>query len=171
MVPLAVVLKNTTIRESKIYPDRIVRAFKSKLFWIWGNEEEGIGYYGDPEWSLAKRILYSEIIRNPANNLRFVKYISLKIDPDKVNFIGSLGTREDDLSDEVLKSYDDDKTLFWSLTWCGLYSNIRSHFKLLGRTYRFWLGWKIYPGDMNGVPEWDHRIARAGFATQFKRID
>lgn len=170
-VPLAVALKNTIMRESKIYPGKIIRAFKSKLFWIWGNEEEGIGHYGDSKWSLSRRILYSEIIRNPTNNLRFVKLLSLKIDPDLVKFLGSLGSKEDKLSKETVMSYDDNKTLFWSLTWCGLHSNIRSHFKMFGRTYRFWLGWKIYPGDMYGIPEWDHRKARAGFATQLKRID
>jgi hypothetical protein len=171
MVPIALMIKdNIIVRESRRYPGRMVKAFKYNIFWIWGNEEEGIGYYGDADWSEMRKIFYSEVIRNPTNNLRFVPIISVKIKPEKIRFIGSLGNLEDNLSDKTLDDYDDDKVMFWSLTWHGWYSNIRVHFMWLGRPWRFWLGWKLYPRDINGLPEWEHRRASAGFATQFRDL-
>lgn len=170
-IPVAVLFKAYKMRESKVYKGKIVRAFTWPFMWIWGNEEEGIGWYGEATWPIWRKILYSECVRNPANNLRFVPGLSVKIDPSKVKWIGSLGNKDDNLSEEVVKKYDSDAEVFWSLTWQGLYSNIRVHFNYKGKRYRFWLGWKIYPQDIYGLPEWSHRKASAGFATQLKRID
>lgn len=171
-VPIAALSNAHEIRESKIYKKRLVRAFKWKWIWSWGNEEEGIGWYTlKDSWPVWARIIYSECFRNPANNLRYVPFISLKIDSSKVRWIGSLGNYEDKLSKDQTKKYDSDKELFWSLTWQGWYSNIRVHFKFFGMRFRFWLGWKIYPEDKFGLPSYSHRNASAGFATQFKRID
>lgn len=169
MVPIAVSLKAYDYRESRIYKDRKILAFTHDIFWLWGNEEEGIGWYGDYD-SISKKILYSEIIRNPVNNLRYVPFLSLKINPEKVKFYGSLGSYKDNLDRSTVEKYDSDNELFWSITWQGLYSNIRVHFNLLDSNYRFWLGWKIYPEDIYGLPDWDHRKATAGFSTQLKRI-
>lgn len=163
-VPISVLFKEYETRKSKIFPDKDILAFKSKLMWIWGNEEEGIGYYGKKGYSLRKRILYSECVRNPANNLRFVPLLSTKIDPDKVEFRGSL-----DKDTELIK-YDLDETDFCSLTWQGLYSNFRYQGKIFGKRYRIWIGWKIYPHDKLGVDPKSHRSHSVGFATQFKRL-
>lgn len=168
VVPIAVLCRAYHVRQSTVYPERIVRAFTSKFMWLYGNEEEGIGYYG--EGSTAQKILYSECVRNPVNNLRYVPVASLKIDPSKVRFVGTLGDFEDNLPQDTVRKYDLDAENFWSLTWHGMYSNIRGHFKLGKTRYRFWLGWKIYPEDMYGIPADSHRAARVGFATQFKRI-
>lgn len=167
MVPIAVLLRCHHVRKSRIFKDRDIVAFKNDLFWLWGNEEEGIGWYGSG--SLSKRILYSEIIRNPANNLRYVPFISLKIIPNKVRWIGSLGNFNSRQGMNNVYEYDRDEVEFWSLVWCGLYSNFRVHFPLKGKRYRFWIGWKIYPEDMYGVK--GQRAMSAGFATQLKRID
>jgi len=179
MVPLAVLFKAYGMRESKFYKDRIVRAFTSRIMWPWSNEEEGIGHYDTLNFlgltikfeKISSKIVYSECIRNPANNLRFVPLISLKIDPTKVKFIGSFGSYKDNLPKEVVKKYDSNEELFWSLTWQGLYSNIRVHLKIFNWRFRFWLGWKIYPEDIYGLPSWSHRNVSAGFATQFKKIN
>jgi len=134
--------------------------------WLWGNEEEGIGYYGTSE-SISRRIIYSECFRNPVNNLRYIPLLSLKINPLKVRYIGSLGSH---LNPDEVKKYDLDEQDFWSLTWHGIYSNIRWQGSIFGQRYRIWLGWKIYPEDMYGIDEDSHRAASVGFATQFRRI-
>jgi hypothetical protein len=156
---------------------------------LWGNEEEGIAWYG--EGSVANRIIYSSCYRNPCNNLRYVPWLSLKIDPTAVRWLGSgvscinessnlilrvsqyykahifIANAKGTLGD-YLKTYDSDAHDFWYFAWHGHYSCYRRHFTVLGRRYRFWLGWKIYPQDIYGV--FDHRKESAGFATQFKRI-
>jgi len=178
IVPLAVLFKAYTTRKSKYY-DRDVRAFTWKYIWLWGNEEEGIGWYDTIridfklfKWefkktivlkSLSAKIIYSECMRNPANNLRYVPYLSLKIEPSKVQFKGS--PKFEDLED-----YDRDEKDFSYFAWQGLYSCIRWQGKVLGSRRRFWLGFKLYPGDVNGLPEWSHRNVSAGFATQFKKL-
>lgn len=118
-------------------------------------------------------------IRNPANGLRYFPLLSLKIDPTRVRFIGSLGDWDYKyISETAIRNYDSDEVSFWSFTWCGVYSNFRWQFnapKLLKMIFpswqaerlRFWIGWKIYPEDIYGVT--DHRKESAGFATQFKR--
>ena len=170
VVPLAVLCRAYEVRPSRIYSDgRMVRAFTWKYIWLWGNEEEGIGWYGDYD-SLAMKIIYSECFRNPVNNLRYVPFFSLKIDPEGVKFVGSLGSHKDNLERHIVEKYDSDDEVFWSLTYQGLYSNIRVHFMFRNVRYRFWLGWKIYPEDIYGLPSWDHRRATAGFATQLKKI-
>jgi hypothetical protein len=169
MVPIGVLFKAYEVRKSKYY-DRTLLQFTWPILYLWNNFEEGIGHYGNPKWPLWVRILYSEVWRNPANGLRFVPVLSLKIDPDKIEFIGSFGSSNDHLSTETLKAYDADSADFWSLTWHGLYSNIRWQGSLFGKRFRFWCGWKAYPGDILGIPDWDHRKVRAGFATQFRRL-
>lgn len=193
-VPIGL-LTGTKVRQSKIYIGKEVRVFCLPLVWLWGNEEEGLGWYDTitidfrlkikvfsfvlidkPIYKQIKfksqtaKILYSECIRNPVNNLRFVPVLSVKIEPSKVKFIGSLGSSDDNLSEEVIRKYDDDKVDFWSFTWQGLYSNFRWQGPVRGVRKRFWIGHKLYPEDIYGVPEWDHRKARAGFATQYKSI-
>lgn len=169
VVPIAVLFNQYEYRESKIYKGRNILAFTKSIFWLWGNEEEGIGWYGNYK-SIKMKIIYSECFRNPVNNLRYVPFLSLKINPDKVKFYGSLGSHKDNLERHIVEKYDSDSELFWSITYQGLYSNLRIHFNLLNSNYRFWLGWKIYPEDIYGLPDWDHRRATAGFATQLKRI-
>jgi hypothetical protein len=167
-VPIASLMGKYHTRESKIYENRLVRAFTQDFMWIWGNEEEGIGYYGSFK-ALVHKIIYSECFRNPVNNLRYVPILSFKINKEKVRFVGSLGNYGE-IDREEIKKYDSDDHNFWSLTYHGIYSNFRVHFEVKGVRYRFWIGWKIYPEDMYGLPEWSHRNASVGFATQLKKI-
>jgi hypothetical protein len=140
----------------------------------WSNDEDGVEageeLVGYPTWM---RIIYWSAIRNPANNLRFVKGLSCRVDPDKVEFDCSgvynfNGVHT--ITTNYLYFYDDDLFRFRSLTWCGLYSNLRIQFKMFGKIWRFWIGWKIYPHDSLGITPTDYRRFGAGFATQFKRI-
>lgn len=145
--------------------------FTWAFMWPWDNEEDGIAdptYWTPPAWvpkslQLPVLIIYWSALRNPANNLRYVDALNVKIRGANVNYIGSLA------SPVELRQYDDDSVTFWSLTWHGLYSNIRVHFRLGSQIWRFWLGWKIYPHDIV-EPVTDHRKDGAGFATQLKRI-
>ena len=143
---------------------RVQYRFTWPFMWLWDNEEDGIAdrtYWDAPNMFLA--IVYWSALRNPANNLRYVPWLSVLIDSSKVKYIGSLPKTAS------LKDYDKDELTFWSLTWQGVYSNIRVHFKMGSKIYRFWLGWKIYPED-KVYPVTGHRATGAGFATQFKRI-
>lgn len=139
-----------------------VAHFTQKWMKPWDNPEDGIAnamYWRAPNVFL--QILYWSCIRNPANGLRQIKPFYLKIDPEKVEFIGTKGLK--------LSDYDRDDVEFWYFCWQGLYSNFRVHFKLMGKMFRFWIGFKIYPGDINGVA--GHRAKYgAGFATQLKVI-
>lgn len=170
IVPIAAALELYEVRPDMLFGKLVYRHHWAwRILWLWGNDEEGISWYGDPEWPTFIRIVYSQCWRNPANNLRYVPLLSLQIDPTRVRFIGSLGDWDYKyLSETAVRSYDSDEVSFWSFTWCGAYSNFRWQFMMFGKRWRLWAGWKIYPEDIYGVT--DHRKESAGFATQFKRI-
>jgi len=143
--------------------------FTWPVMWVFSNEEDGVINREMQDYFKSDKlqIIYWSAFRNPANNLRYTPYISCKIDPSKVRFIGSLGNYEDNLSEFELRQYDR-PTVQWFLAWQGLYSNIFIQFKLFGVLKRFWIGFKIMPFDVYGVN--DHRKHSAGFATQLKGV-
>jgi hypothetical protein len=151
--------------------------FTWRWLWLWDNDEEGCAWYGEgPLWW---RIIYSSCWRNPVNNLRYVPYLSLKIDPAKVRWVGSHIECRDQhdldliLSDKAyeapIRTYDSDDHEFWYFAWHGWYSCYRRHFTWRGKRRRFWCGHKLYCSDIYGVT--DHRAKSAGFAMQFKVIE
>lgn len=142
----------------------MVLHFTWKWLFLWDNWEDGIAnetYWKAPNTFL--QIIYWSCRRNPVNNLRRVPYLSLKINPLHVRYWGSFGSAAG-----VSDLYDKDDLSFWYYCWHGVYSNFRVHFKLFKWRFRFWIGFKIYPGDINGVT--DHRKNSAGFANQLKPI-
>lgn len=171
--PLAILNRYTTKTETSLINGRLILNWKHKLFWLWSNQEDGIlageELLNYPNWV---RIIYWSAIRNPANNLRFVPFLNVKIDSDKVQFKLSKILRADGSAtfDSLLYLYDRDEFIFTTLTWQGIYSNIRIQFKMFGKIWRFWIGWKIYPHDSLGIDPKDYRAKGAGFATQLKRI-
>ncbi|MGL4790428.1 MAG: DUF7338 family protein [Anaerotignaceae bacterium] len=170
--PLAIMYKLTTKTEISIINGREILNWKYKLFWLWSNQEDGI-LAGEEllKYPNAIRIIYWSAIRNPANNLRFIQLLSVKIEPKKINFILSkLKTFNDNYGDKFIHNYDSDLYRFTTLTWQGIYSNLRIQFKMFNKIWRFWIGWKIYPHDILGIDPNDYRAKSAGFATQFKRI-
>ena len=149
--------------KKKENPD--VYHFTWRWMFPWDNFEDGIA--NDMYWKapgLFIQIVYWSCLRNPANNLRRVPYLSVMIEKKKVRFVGSLDPR-----DHAPTDYDKDDLTFWYLCWHGLYSNVRIQFKMAGSIWRFWLGWKIYPED-SVLDVGGHRVGGAGFATQFKEI-
>lgn len=178
IVPILSVLDLTKTEVSKVN-NRIIYNWKYKLFYIWSNDEDGViageELLGYPRWV---RMIYWSAIRNPANNLRFIKGFSCVIEPQNVKFAGTNlkklnGTKYTIypfVTVGALKMYDSDEFRFITLTWCGFYSNLRIQFKMNGKIWRAWIGYKIYPHDSFGIPETDYRYHGAGFATQFKRI-
>lgn len=192
--PLAILNRYTTKTETSLINGRLILNWKYKIFWLFSNQEDGLigasEFKDKPIWF---RIIYWCAGRNPVNNLRFVPFLSVKIDPSKVNFIGSWPkTYSGELVSEAQKNrllvYDRDEFRFISLTWQGIYSNLRIQWgmylpnitfkyyiipiKIVFNFYicRFWIGWKLYPHDRLGVAPNDYRYHGAGFATQLKRI-
>lgn len=170
LVPIAVLFGAYAERVSPI-TGRTRLQFTWKLLWVFSNEEDGIINREMQDYFKSDKlqILYWTCARNPFNNIRYVPYLSCKIIPERVQFVGSFGDSEDNLSLEHLRQYDT-HTVQWFLCWQGLYSNIFWQFYLFGVLKRFWIGWKIMPFDVYGVPDTSHRIHGAGFATQFKSV-
>lgn len=171
--PLAILHKYTTKTEISIINGRQILNWKYKLFWLWSNQEDGIlaglELIGYPKFI---RIIYWSAIRNPANNLRFVKGLSVKLEPSKIRYLATtpVNILGHDYGFTDLYTLDTDQYRFVYLCWQGIYSNLRIQFKLFGKIWRFWIGWKIYPHDSLGINPNDYRAKGAGFATQFKRI-
>src|SRR5690606_21234925 len=158
--PMALFHKHTTRTETSIINGRPILNFKYRWMFPWNNNEDGVlagsELIGYPD---AIRIIYWTAYRNPANNLRFVPYLSVKLNPKKINFIGSKYVKDIDGNKKIalLRDYDKDEYRFFSLTWQGMYYNIRFQWKMFGKIWRFWVGWKIYPHDKLGIPNWDYR--------------
>jgi hypothetical protein len=171
--PLALFHTHTTKKEISVINGREILNFKYKFMFPWNNNEDGIAgaseFKDKPMWF---RIVYWSALRNPANNLRFVKYITCKIEPSKVKFILS---KAQDINGNVianptLRDYDRDDLRYTTLIWQGIYSNLRIQFKMNGKIWRAWIGFKIYAHDSLGISPADYRYHGAGFATQFKRV-
>lgn len=173
--PLALLNRYTTKKEISIINGREILSWKSRLFFIWGNQEDGLAgaeeFKDKPLWF---RIIYWSAYRNPSNNLRFISWLTVKIKPEEVRFkvfgkILDFNGNEVDLIPQYT-ILDDDRYRFTTLTWQGGYGNVRFQFKIFGKIWRLWLGHKILPEDAYGLWELDYRRFGAGFGTQFKRI-
>lgn len=163
MVPLAIMLDQTHVMMSRVHGPRFILEFTG-IFWLWSNSEDGImAAHEFKDWPNWFRILYWCAFRNPVNNLRFVPYLSCKINP---RIIDGCGSRPG-----YPRMYDQTPPEpEWFYYWQGLYSNVWIQWKMFGSVWRFWIGWKIFPKDYLGIEKTDYRWHGAGFATQFKRL-
>lgn len=170
VIPLALLGDAHRFEKSRVFDDKTHKIVRWTWWWMWpwGNEEDGVigssNYFkektakGWPEFLIG--FVWSAL-RNPTNNLRFTKYISVKIDPERVRYRGSLGPTHPD-------AYHDKKPM-WFYARCGIYSGFYWQFMMLGTwLWRFWIGWKILPSDTIEVEE--YRRPGAGFAYQFKKV-
>lgn len=195
--PMAALHKHTTKTAISIINGREILVWKYWFMYPWGNDEDGlIGAEEYKDKSIFVRIVYWTAKRNPANNLRFIKYLSVKPVPEKIGF--KLFTKIRDFEgnevalDPQYRVLDEDQYRFTTLTWQGIYSNLRIQFKTRlpevefywvlkyipipvkaafpYKIMRFWIGWKLYPEDQFGLWSYDYRRYGAGFARQLKRI-
>ena len=162
LVPVAVVFKayrwNARTPKPKAH-------FTWRFMWLWDNYEDGI--HNDTYWKApndALQIIYWSCLRNPANNMRQVPYLSFLIDPKKVSWVG--GPHRNALLFDLKPAQAE-----WFFAWHGFYTGFWCQFRMPidGRVWRFWAGWKVFPHDIHGVT--GHRINGAGFTTQFKALD
>lgn len=174
-VPIAVLFKayEPYMGADGVGTPRLQYRFTWRAMWIWDNQEDGIAndtYVKMP--TLGLQIIYWSCFRNPANNLRYVPYLSCKLDPAKIGFIGNMGGHLDShMSPTIATLYDSNLCDFWYFAFQGLYSNFRVQFLIGDSRYRFWIGFKIFPHDVYGIAPNDYRSGTAGFATQFKRLN
>lgn len=150
------IMGDVEVRESTKFPGRTITTWRPKWAWLWGNEEDGVcpDYYL-PTRSLWLRRFSWSAVRNSVNNLRFVWPFGFKPDSAKIKFIG------DSLSDPQVAPPEG--TSRWSLTWQGPYAGflwMRNAKKL----HQVWIGWKLLPKDVNGIPSTDSRSVAVSFA-------
>ena len=173
--PMAILHKLTTKSQWSTINNagKEILVWKFSFMWPWSNEEDGVvageEFLSMPTWF---RIIYWSAIRNPANNLRFVKGLSVELEPSKIRHVATtpVNILGHDYGFTDLYALDMDEYCFVYLCWQGIYSNFRVQFKMFGKIWRFWIGWKIYPHDSYGISPTDYRNRGAGFATQFKRV-
>ena len=177
LIPIAAVCKAWRRAESE-RDGRQISVWSWPFMWLWSNDEDGViagEQYKDFKNDILQAI-YWTALRNPVNNLRFVKYVSVKIDPTIVGFRGTFGKNDieigwavpPDFKEQVMKY--DTKVPHWFFAWQGFYTNWYWQFMFRGKLKRFWIGWKIYPTDIFGLAPTSYRKNGAGFAVQFKTI-
>lgn len=173
LVPLAVLLRAYEPTGEQCNQLGIIY-YKYRFTWPWldaiyGNWEDGCcaGWQYKIFGSIGRQIIYWSCARNPVNNLRIVPYLSCKIDPAQVRFVGSYGNCDGTGVTASVLHYDTG-TPQWFFAWHGLYSNFYWQFKAFGVLKRVWVGWKVMPADIFGVSP--YRQPGAGFALQFKTI-
>lgn len=128
----------------------------------WDNIEDGIANDTYVKFeSMFMKIVYWSCIRNPANNLRVLPGTSCRIVPSEVRWVGGPHT------DPMLYDMKPPKAE-WFYAWQGPYASIWYQYNFRGQVYRIWLGFKIYPSDVNGVTP--YRKNGAGMVTQWKRV-
>jgi hypothetical protein len=201
--PMAALHKYTTKTEISIINGREILNWKYKFMYLFGNDEDGlIGASEFKDKSIFVRIVYWCCRRNPANNMRFIPFISVKPNPSQIKF-KLFGNILDFYSNKIeldarYQTLDEDIYRFITLTWQGIYSNLRCQFKahvpetsyevlfklwfitipkphtirikIVPKIFRLWVGFKLYPEDQFGLSKTDYRRYGAGFATQLKRI-
>ena len=177
LVPVAVLFRAyKRYEKNSIYGEPIeVHHFTWRFMYAWDNWEDGIaaGWQYRNMGTTPKQIIYWSCLRNPANNLRRVKWLSCDIFPNKVRFTGTFGDWFGESWSAVLGAPDsvrqyDTKVPQWFICWHGLYSCWYWQFVYRGELRRLWVGWKIKPTDIYGVTA--YRAGGAGFTSQFKAV-
>lgn len=181
VIPIAAACKAYNGKSAPSDPTRLIWHFTWPFMFLWDNYEDGIANDTYVKFqSMFMKICYWSCWRNPVNNLRIVHYVSVRINPQLVQFYGSFCNFIYEIEDEQRQMYAngvdfkarvekyDTKIPQWFFAWCGYYSNFYWQFQIGARLYRFWIGWKIYPTDIFGVTL--YRRDGAGFAIQLKRI-
>ena len=144
----------------------LAKAYDADARWTWkwmkpwNNLEHGnAGFPGySPESGRAWRMIKWSCFRNPANGLRYI--IGIRIRPARIGWTGN------SVDPEAQALRWPDKWL-WSFTWQGPFAGLKVCKARNRRMTEFWIGWKLLPKDMNGIPDW--RFDNCGFALQATR--
>lgn len=151
-----------------LHPDRVIKVWGRKWAWLWSNDEDGVT--GHPEWQERYKdsprwgAFRWSAIRNPSNNLRFVKGLSFKIDPARV---GSVGNSADPAKRMPVDAQPLPGVTKWAFTWQLPYAGVVYRRQLTDtRHFQIRLGWKLLPKDASGVSDDDYRKLSCGFGTQ-----
>lgn len=173
LVAIAALAKAYEERESLFYAARKVLVWKWSWMWLWGNEEDGIdgaptNEDGEIEfrqhwwieraflWTPWKRILTWSALRNSVSNLRFTRWGGFRPHPGKINYYL--------LDDASQDGVDTSKHWFCWQGWRGRY-----HYENERRVFE--IGWKVRPGDTDGIAMTDPRRSGVGFGLRLKRIN
>lgn len=155
--------------------------FTWRFMHIWDNWEDGIANQNYKKFdSMFMRIVYWSCLRNPTNNMRITPYLSCKINPRKVRFIGSITNKRwcgkaypatPNIEWEKATRTYDTKIPQWFFCWQSTWhSNFYWQFHAFGKLWRFWIGnAKLYPTDIYGGP-YGYRDPGSGPVVQFKRV-
>ena len=160
LIPIHAALKRYKTVTSGFDNTRQILVFKDWYMYPWSSDEDGIDWVAHPnDWHESRfiRIIRWSCMRNAVGNHRFVWPLSLKIESERVGYIASKGFK---------REWSNDRTKdFWYIAWQGFRGCIRIHYK----SWRIWLGWKIYPSDIDDIqPLW--RQSGVGIAKQFKKM-
>jgi len=150
----------------------IVWHFTWPFMSVYDNFEDGIAnrtYFHHKNFWL--QVIHWTCIRNPVNGLRTAPYLSCKVDPKKIEFVGTYGSSCElglERVNESIKKYRNKTEPHWYFGWHGFYTCLFWQHKWNGGLKRLWIGWKIVPNDIYGV---DHSRARgAKFSQQWRRM-
>lgn len=142
VVPIALLFRTETPADIKPYPER-KNVHLPKIFWLWDNDAEGamswmpewpeMCWNGNPDSFLS--MFQWLAIRNPANNMRFVKYLAVFI-PDAKDFELLAGVE-----------YVEDKTdaRGFQFQRCTMHGFPYYSFRWVGEKYYAEIGHKIEP--------------------------
>lgn len=160
LIPIMAYLERYEYKTSPFDESRQILVWKDSFMYIWSSDEDGIDWFAHPNDkadTTFKRIINWSAKRNAVGNHRFVPPLGLVLDPSKIEYVASKGFQ---------REWSNDRTKdFWYVARQGYRACIRIHYK----SWRIWLGWKIYPYDQVEVqPLW--RKSGVGIAKQFKKM-
>lgn len=193
VIPIALSNHWVAARESKVYKGKIDIQWTPRWMFPWSNEEDGV--FGSTKyiteaykkgWHANTAAFVWSALRNPVNNLRYVKPFGVKIDRARVHYFGNAEFSPYDDAQLSLK-----RSVLWSYTWQGLYAGLwvripmdwKPSFKCDAWwkvwTYRVFrefgifhinirAGWKLVPKDSAGITPMDYRYYGCGSGLQLQ---
>lgn len=154
------------LKPSRYFKPRIVAAWTPRWCWLYCNDEDGVvgpAWWHDENAGKSQRWLAFvwSAWRNPTNNLRFLPFVNVVIDPARVQWLGNA-------DDPAHPTEFTPNRILWSFTWQGLYAGLVWRWQVTSTHHiQLRLGWKLLPRDRFGVPAEDFRSVMCPFGVQF----
>jgi hypothetical protein len=151
-------LDYTITRESTLIPGKTITTWKGSLFWIFGNEEDGVyAEWFEPGLPRWKRIFLWTGIRNSCNNLGRIFPFGIVPTSKNTYFIGNPETNP--------HSAPAEGQIRWMFIWYFCFAGFLWTKMWRGKYYQLWIGWKMLPKDILG-----YGTVRLSFAFDPKRF-